>query len=116
MSPWFPGQPHRLLYRLLGPRRLPAWAHYEGGDLERARTLYEEIIREAREAHDPFPEGIALGILGDIALDQGRLQDAVSLTTEGYRIFRDLEDLLMIASAAVRPQLDEAKTHSPHTP
>jgi predicted ATPase len=82
--------------------RAHAWAHYEGGDLERARALYDEIIREAREAHDPFPEGIALGILADIALDQGRLQDAVSPTTESYRIFRDLDDLLMIANCVCR--------------
>ena len=60
--------------------RAHAWAYYEGGDLERARELYEEIIRQAREAHDPFPEGVALGILGDIAVDQGRPEDAVSLT------------------------------------
>lgn len=41
--------------------RAHAWAHYEGGDLERARQLYEEIIPQAREAQDPFPEGIACG-------------------------------------------------------
>jgi hypothetical protein len=82
--------------------RAHAWAHYEGGELERARTLYEAIIREAREAHDPFPEGIALAILGDIALDQGRVQDAVSLTTESYRIFHDLDDLLLIGFSVCR--------------
>ena len=82
--------------------RAHAWAHYEGGELERARTLYEAIILEAREAHDPFPEGIALGILGDIAVDQGRVQDAVPLTTESYRIFRDLDDLLLIGNCVCR--------------
>jgi tetratricopeptide (TPR) repeat protein len=82
--------------------RAHAWAHYESGDLERARALYEEIIREAREAHDPFPEGIALGILGDIALDQGRVQDAVSPTAESYRIVRDLDHLLLIAGCVCR--------------
>jgi tetratricopeptide (TPR) repeat protein len=91
-------------FRELGDRhyalraaRAHARGYYEGGDLERARALYEELVAEAREAHDPFPEGIALGVLADIALDQGRVQDAVPLATECYRIFRDLDDLLLIA-------------------
>jgi predicted ATPase len=82
--------------------RAQAWAHYEGGDLDRARELYEAIIGEAREAHDPFPEGDALGILGDIAVDQGRVQEAVAPTTESYRIFSDLDDLLYIAGCVCR--------------
>ena len=82
--------------------RAHAWSYYEGGDLERARALYEEIIREAREAHDPFPEGIALTILCDIALDQGRHQDAVLPITQGYQILRDLGDLLMIGGCVCR--------------
>ena len=35
--------------------RAHAWAYFEGGDLERARELYEEIIRQARKTHDAFP-------------------------------------------------------------
>ena len=74
-----------------------AWAFYEGGDLERARELSEEVIREARLVHDPFREGFALSLLGGIALDQGRVEDAVSPTESSYRIFRDL-DVLNVAS------------------
>jgi predicted ATPase/DNA-binding SARP family transcriptional activator len=74
-----------------------AWAYYEGGDLERARELSEEILLEARMEHDPFPEGVALAFLADIAVDQGRVQDAVSAAESSYRIFRDLGDLLNIA-------------------
>lgn len=47
--------------------------------------------------HDPFPEGVALAFLADIAVDQGRVQDAVSAAESSYRIFRDLGDLLNIA-------------------
>jgi non-specific serine/threonine protein kinase len=96
-------------FRELGDRhyalraaRAHAWAHYEGGSLDRARALYEEILSEAQEAHDPFPEGIALGILSDVALDQGRVQDAVPLATDSHRIFRDLDDLLLIAGCVCR--------------
>jgi predicted ATPase/DNA-binding SARP family transcriptional activator len=74
-----------------------AWADYEGGDLERARELSEEILLEARMEHDPFAEGVALAFLADIAVDQGRVQDAVSAAESSYRIFRDLGDLLNIA-------------------
>ena len=82
--------------------RAHAWAHYESGNLDRARALDEQILCEAREAHDPFPEGIALGELADVALDQGRVQDAVPLTTDSHRIFRDLGDLLLIAGCVGR--------------
>jgi tetratricopeptide (TPR) repeat protein len=82
--------------------RAHAWAYYEGGELERAREVDEEIVREAREAHDPFPEAVALGHLGNIALDQGRLQDAVGLTQHAYRIASDLDDLLLIAMGVCR--------------
>jgi predicted ATPase/class 3 adenylate cyclase len=92
------GDPHYALRAA----RAHAWAHYEGGDLNRARELYEEILRGAREADDPFPEGIALAMLGDIALDQGRVQDAVPLTTESFRIARDLDDLLQIGGCVCR--------------
>ena len=47
--------------------------------------------------HDPFREGFALSLLGEIALDQGRVEDAVSPTESSYRIFRDL-DVLNVAS------------------
>ena len=76
-----------------------ASAHYQGGDLERTRELCEEILREARLEHDPFLEGFALGTLAAIALDQGRIQDAVSPAESSYRIFRDLRDMLNVASA-----------------
>ena len=81
-------------------RRAACWrasAHHVGGDLERARELSEEIVREARMEHDPFPEAFALGTLADIALDQGRVEDAVSPAEAGYRIIRDFGDLLNIA-------------------
>jgi predicted ATPase len=75
-----------------------AWAHYGGGDLERARELGEEILREARMEHDPFHEGFVLGFLADIAHDQGRVQDAVAPAESSYRIFSDLGDRLNGAS------------------
>jgi non-specific serine/threonine protein kinase len=90
------------LHYALRAARAHAWAHYQCGDLERTRELSEEIIREAQAAHDPFPEGIALAFLVDIALDQGRVEDAVSPAESSYRIFRELGDLLLTAFCVCR--------------
>ena len=38
-----------------------AWAHYEAGDLERARAVNEENLRHARTIDDKLLEGVALG-------------------------------------------------------
>jgi hypothetical protein len=62
--------------------RAHAWSHYEGGDIERARDLYEEIARRARETHDPFPEGVA-GVSRASPRPRA-LQDAVSLAEQSY--------------------------------
>jgi hypothetical protein len=47
--------------------------------------------------HDPFHDGFALNFLADIALDQGRIQDAVAPNESSYRIFRELGDRLNAA-------------------
>ena len=72
-------------YALRASRSL-GWAYYEGGDLEHARELFEENLRQARAAHDEYIQGISLSQLADIAVDERRLEDAVSMLTESYRI------------------------------
>jgi hypothetical protein len=84
-------------YALRGARA-QAWAYREGGDLESAWVLCEAIIPEARATGDALAEGYALRGLADIALDRGDVQDAASLTEEGYALFRGLEDQLLIAA------------------
>jgi ATP/maltotriose-dependent transcriptional regulator MalT len=79
-----------------------AWAYYEVGDLERARELAEDNLRQARATHDELLEGVALSSLVDFAVDEGRLEDAVSMLKESHRILRDLGDLLMSAAAVCR--------------
>ena len=82
--------------------RAQAWAFYEGGDLDRSRELNEDVLGRARATHDMLPVGIALSHLTDIASDEGRLEDAVSMMSEGHRVLRDQGDLLMIAAAVRR--------------
>ncbi len=82
--------------------RAHAWAFLEGGNLERARELFEDILRQARVTQHEFVEAIALCQLADIAVDEGRVADAVSLLKESHRIFRELNDLLLIAAGVGR--------------
>jgi predicted ATPase/DNA-binding SARP family transcriptional activator len=82
--------------------RAHAWSFYEGGDLDRSRELYEDILPRARATHHEFVEAIALSILADIAVDEGRVADAVSLLKEGHRILCEINDLLLIAAVVGR--------------
>jgi predicted ATPase len=82
--------------------RAHGWAFYEGGDLKRAGELFEDILRQVRVTQHEFAEANALSMLADIAIDEGRVADAVSLVKESHRIFRELNDLLMIAAGVGR--------------
>jgi predicted ATPase len=82
--------------------RAHGWSFYEGGDLERARELFEDILRQVRVTRHEFAEANALSMLADIAVDEGRVADAVSLVKQSHRIFRELDDLLMIAAGVGR--------------
>jgi tetratricopeptide (TPR) repeat protein len=77
--------------------RSQGWAYYEGGELDHARELFEENLRQATAAHDEFIQGVSLFQLADIAVDERRLEDAISMLTEGYRILRELNELLLVA-------------------
>ncbi len=64
----------------------------EIGDRERARALDEDNLRWARELRNEQLEAATLDGQARHALDEGRLEDAVSLATESLRIYRDLGD------------------------
>jgi len=52
--------------------------------------------------HHELIEAIALSCLADIAVDEGRPKDAVSMLKESHRILRDLNDLLLIPAGVCR--------------
>jgi predicted ATPase/class 3 adenylate cyclase len=71
---------------------LSAWNHFGVGERERARELWEENLAEARIRGDRHIEALSLGVLADnFARDEGRVEDALSMLTEAYRIHRDLD-------------------------
>jgi predicted ATPase/class 3 adenylate cyclase len=87
------------LLRGLGPdsfslwaTHLLAWNHFGVGERERARELWEENLAHARITGDRHIEALSLGALADnFARDEGRVEDALSMLTEAYRIHRDLD-------------------------
>ena len=66
------------------------------------RELFEDILRQTRLTPHELVEAIALSQLADIAVDEGRVADAVSLLKESHRILRELNDLLLIAAGVGR--------------
>ena len=86
------------LFRELGDQHhdlwsahLLAWCCYRGGDRERARAMWEENLRGARATADRYVEALSLGALADnLAVEEGRANDALAMLTEAYRINREL--------------------------
>jgi tetratricopeptide (TPR) repeat protein len=71
---------------------LLAWNHFGVGKRERARELWEENLAHARMTGDRHIEALSLGALADnFVRDEGRVEDALSMLTEAYRIHRELD-------------------------
>jgi non-specific serine/threonine protein kinase len=77
--------------------RMEAWMCYSLGDRERGRALHEDNLRRARAIGSKRIEASALGALAMIAVDDGRVDDALSLLRESEQIDRDLRDPIGIA-------------------
>ncbi|MDQ2982166.1 MAG: adenylate/guanylate cyclase domain-containing protein, partial [Actinomycetota bacterium] len=86
------------LFRELGDQHhglfathLLAWNSYLGGDGARAQALWEDNLRDARATGDRNIEALSLGALADnVVVEEGRVEDALAMLTEAYRINRDL--------------------------
>jgi len=74
-----------------------AWMCYRLGDREHGRALHEDNLRRARALGNEHIETSTLGALAMIAVDQGRVDDALSMLKESHRINRDLGDPIGIA-------------------
>ena len=83
-------------YALVANRML-AWTYYRLGDRENGRGLHEDNLRRARSLGDEHIEASTLGALAMIAVDEGRVDDAISMLKESHRIRRDLRDPIGIA-------------------
>jgi predicted ATPase/class 3 adenylate cyclase len=68
-----------------------AWISGELGDLERRRAGHEDVLRQARAQQDWAIAASELDQLAQIARDEGRIDDSLSMLAESLRITRDLE-------------------------
>ena len=78
-----------LQHVILFATRTLAWTYVELGDLEQARTMHEENLARARALQDTDSEADTLGALAGIALDEGRVEEAISLRKESLCTRRD---------------------------
>jgi hypothetical protein len=74
----------------------------ELGDIERYRELTEENLALARSLGNKRIEARALGALAMVALDEGRLEDALAMMSASYRIDRELGFSIFVAIDLVR--------------
>jgi predicted ATPase len=68
-----------------------AWTSGELGDLERRRAGHEDVLRQARAQHNWAIAASELDQLAQIARDEGRIDDSLSMLAESLRIKSDLE-------------------------
>ncbi|MGH3111158.1 MAG: ATP-binding protein, partial [Gaiellaceae bacterium] len=71
-------------------RRL-AWSHERLGDLETARAIQEDILRRARASGDRALESRALAVLGQYALDAGKVDEAMPFLVDAHRVQRTVQ-------------------------
>jgi predicted ATPase len=70
---------------------LLAWSFYRSEDVAHARLMWEANLRRARETANKKIEAYSLGALADnIAIDEGRMEDALTMLHEAYRINREI--------------------------
>jgi tetratricopeptide (TPR) repeat protein len=84
------------LYALFADR-LRAWMHYELGDRDGARVLHESNLVRARELGARDLESSILGALSEYAIDDGRIDDAISLVAASLRTGLDMDSRWHIA-------------------
>ena len=89
-------------YHILHVSRTLAWGHHRLGDLDRARALHEGNLELARVRGDRLAMAAIMGSLAAIAVDQGRIHDAMSLMKENNNILRELRDFMGISENLCR--------------
>jgi tetratricopeptide (TPR) repeat protein len=87
------GDEHRTLQALQGL----ALCCREVGDLERAKTLAQELRDGAQAAGDRTMEAAAFFHLALAARDEGRVADALALLNEDHRILQELGPTILTA-------------------
>jgi hypothetical protein len=83
--------------RVMWGTRTLAWANASLGDRARARELYEDALAQARGAGNRLFEGVVLGSLSSVAVNEGRPLDSTHLAAASLRILREVDDPVELA-------------------
>ena len=79
-----------------------AVVHKLRGDREGARALLEDVLRQARASGDEYMEATALDDLAEYALDEGRIDDGLSLLRQSIRMSTRLTRAVRIQEKVLR--------------
>jgi predicted ATPase/DNA-binding SARP family transcriptional activator len=96
---------------LLVTRNLARIAEHD--DRVRARALHEDNLRVARVTANPRIEASTLGALATIALDEGRLDDALAMLEQSVRLHLGLGDLIDTAADLSRTAAALSRARKP---
>jgi predicted ATPase/class 3 adenylate cyclase len=70
---------------------LLGWSFYRLGDSGQAQALWEDNLERSRTTGDRYIEALTLGTLANnLALEEGRVEVALSMLADAYYIHRDL--------------------------
>jgi predicted ATPase/class 3 adenylate cyclase len=87
----------------IGATRTLAFTYERGGDTNRAVALHEDNLRRARALQDREVEALTLAVLATMyVLYEGRVEDALPMLGEAYRIHRALGERLAIMADLYR--------------
>jgi tetratricopeptide (TPR) repeat protein len=88
-------------YALMASRNL-AWTYMNLGDRERGIALNEEIIRRARAVSNKRLEALSLGSAASFAIEDGRIDEAVSILKESHRLHIAIDEPFQTACDVCR--------------
>ena len=86
----------------IAANRTRAWAYEELGDTDRALLLYTENLEHSRTHGHRRIEARSLGVLAEIAADEGRLDEARELLLDSFRIDQELGNVPFMSFDLVR--------------
>jgi len=89
-------------HNMLEATRFLAWACGQLGDRDRARALLEDNLDRGRALGDQHIEATSLDQLAGYALDEARVQDALPMLKEAYRLYSELGDIYRIVVVLCR--------------
>jgi len=86
----------------IAANRTRAWMYEELGDRDRALILYKENLKHSRVHGHKRIEARSLGVLAEIAADEGRLDEARELLLASFRIDQELGNVPFMSFDLVR--------------